>query len=114
MDKLPLHPDIDTRSVEIVMALPEQQIVQCHTVDAGTTARGLLLHSGLMEQFPTVFTGEWYLGIFGKKLDDPDNYVMCDGDRVEVYRPLLIDPQAARRQRAANARNKAGGKQNTG
>lgn len=114
MDKLPSHPDANLLSVEIVMALPEQQIVQYHTVDASTTARGVLLHSGLMEQFPTVFAGEWCLGIFGKKLDDPDKYVMCDGDRVEVYRPLLMDPQAARRQRAANARNQANGRQNTG
>ena len=40
------------------------------------------------------------LGIFGKALREPDTLLLRDGDRVEVYRPLAIDPKAARLERA--------------
>ncbi len=40
------------------------------------------------------------LGIFGKALRHPDKEPLREGDRVEVYRPLQIDPKVARLERA--------------
>jgi len=49
------------------------------------------------------------MGIFSRPLDGkgrplPAEYVMSAGDRVEIYRPLLIDPKAARLDRAKTSR----------
>lgn len=38
------------------------------------------------------------LGIFGRKVA-PDQ-LLHDGDRIEIYRPLALDPMEARRRRA--------------
>ena len=43
------------------------------------------------------------LGIFGKAVRSPDAELLKEGDRIEIYRPLLIDPKAARANRAAKA-----------
>ena len=40
------------------------------------------------------------MGLFGKAVKDPATQVLVDGDRVEIYRPLLIDPKQARVNRA--------------
>ncbi len=105
MATLPSHRDDATRLlVEIAIAFPTEQVVLALAVNPGATAHDVLIQSGLMQRFPTAFRDDWALGIFSKKLDDPSSYVVCEGDRVEVYRPLLLDPQTARRQRAAKAR----------
>jgi len=41
--------------------------------------------------------------IFGKAVK-PHDYLMREGDRVEIYRPLLADPKAVRKARAAKAK----------
>jgi len=70
---------------------------------AGTTAREAVRQAPLGRHFPEVaaaiFT-EADLGIFGRVLRDPDGHRLRNGDRVEVYRPLTIDPKAARAARA--------------
>jgi len=57
--------------------------------------------SGLENDFPGLNIEESKLGMFGKAVRKPEEEVMRDGDRVEIYRPLLIDPKAARANRAA-------------
>jgi uncharacterized protein len=68
-------------------------------VPAGTTAIEAVRLSGIEEQFPEIDLGKHRLGVFGK-LCKPDR-VLNAGDRVEIYRPLLVDPRAARRELAA-------------
>ncbi|SHF30416.1 hypothetical protein SAMN02745148_02293 [Modicisalibacter ilicicola DSM 19980] len=94
-------------TVEVAFALPERQKIVTLSVPPGTTARGAVELANLPHYFPevpaTTFTqGE--LGIFGKLLRDPERHVLQAGDRVEIYRPLLIDPKQARAKRAARAR----------
>jgi len=52
----------------------------------------------LLELFPELVLAELQAGIFGVtcKLDQP----VKEGDRIEIYRPLVHDPKEARRQRA--------------
>lgn len=40
------------------------------------------------------------LGVFGLKIDEPTHYVLNAGDRLEVYRPLKMNPKDVRRKRA--------------
>ena len=42
------------------------------------------------------------LGVFGKAVQA--SHVLSSGERVEIYRPLLIDPKEVRKQRAAKAK----------
>lgn len=89
----------ETLQVEVAFARPERQLILKLEVPRGTTAGEAVRLSGIEEQFPEIELGRNRLGIFGKlcKDDRPLN----PGDRVEIYRPLLADPRAARRELAA-------------
>ena len=69
-------------------------------MEEGSTVAQALLASGLAEQFPEVASPtDVYLGIWGKKVTP--THVLRDLDRVEIYRPLTVDPKVARRERFA-------------
>ncbi|MNO09836.1 Persistence and stress-resistance antitoxin PasI [compost metagenome] len=44
------------------------------------------------------------LGVFGKAIAAPEQRVLEEGERVEIYRPLIADPKEVRKQRAARAK----------
>ncbi|MDR9438460.1 MAG: RnfH family protein [Halomonas sp.] len=90
--------------VEVAYALPDRQRIFPLTVPEGTTARQAVAMAGLEAAFPELPPATFRkadLGIFGKRLRDPAAVRLRAGDRVEVYRPLQIDPKAARSERAA-------------
>lgn len=89
--------------VEVVCALAERQRLLGLDVDSGTTARAAVMASGLAAEFPELDLASCPLGIFGKALANPEERVLEEGDRVEVYRPLLADPKEVRKARAARA-----------
>ena len=93
--------------IEVVFGDRESQHLQRLKVAAGTTARQAV---ALVQVGDT--TQQWAnapIGVFGKKVRD--DYVLQPHDRVEIYRPLLIDPKEARRLRVAKkAEEKAAGK----
>lgn len=64
---------------------------------AGATVADALHESGLQARHPSLDLAAAPVGIWGAlcKRDD----VLRDRDRVEVYRPLQVDPKEARRQR---------------
>lgn len=94
--------------VEVAYALPGEQQIFTLEVPPGTTALQAIERSGVLERFPDIDLGVQKIGIFGK-LNKPD-YVLRPGDRVEIYRPLIADPKAVRKQRAAEGkRMKKGG-----
>ena len=76
----------------------DRQVLKSMTVTEGTTVREAALQSGLGVEFPELDLQQAPLGIFGKAVKDETE--LRDGDRIEVYRPLLIDPKEARRKRA--------------
>ena len=91
-------------TVEVVYATKEQQYLVGLEVDAGTTALAAVQLSGLYTQFP--HTQDYPIGIYGKAV--AADTVLEAHDRVELYRPLLIDPKENRRRRAAkNKENEA-------
>ncbi len=97
--------------VEVSYALPERQTVRALEVEPGVTVEEAIRASGILEEHPEIDLKENKVGIFGKvtRLDT----VLRDGDRVEIYRPLIADPKEARRRRAAQgkAMRKGGGRQ---
>lgn len=85
--------------VSVAWALPGEQIVVPLEVAAGTTAAEAVRASGLPERFPEIDPHHQAIGVFGR-LVSPDR-VLQEGDRVEIYRPLQMDPREARRRLAA-------------
>ncbi|MAT66483.1 MAG: RnfH family protein [Gammaproteobacteria bacterium] len=89
----------DRIRVEVAYARPDQQLILPLEVPRGTTLRQAVEQSGILEHFPEIDLEKQQVGIFGK-LNKPDTELR-DGDRVEIYRPLIADPKEVRKQRAA-------------
>ncbi|MFV8833688.1 RnfH family protein [Aquisalimonas sp.] len=88
----------DSIAVQVAYARPERQCVLDLSVPAGTTAREAVQVSGISEVFGEIDARTSPIGIYGRAVED--EHPLRAGDRVEVYRPLVIDPKEARRQRA--------------
>lgn len=90
----------DMIEIEVAYARPDQQkIVTCQVV-AGTSVFEGAKASGIAEVFPEIEFESCDMGIFGKVVRKPKEEVLREGDRIEIYRPLLIDPKQARLNRA--------------
>ncbi|MGZ5006886.1 MAG: RnfH family protein [Methylobacter sp.] len=85
-------------NVEVAYAKPEQQVVVKLAMEEGASVESAVKASGLLERFPEIMLSELNTGIFGV-VCKPDQHV-TEGDRIEIYRPLVHDPKEARRQRA--------------
>lgn len=90
-------------AIEVVYALADKQKLLRLTVPAGTTVRQAALLSEMDRYFPGLDLAGAPLGIFGKSVLKPDERVLEEGERVEIYRPLIADPKEVRKQRAAKA-----------
>ena len=90
--------------VEVVCSPRAGAVLRKHvSLKAGACVRDALQASGLFDG--TDLAG-WALGVWGT-LRSPDD-LLRDRDRVEVYRPLRVDPKEARRQRHRTQRAPAG------
>lgn len=96
--------DINTIDVEVAYALPQKQALLALTVNAGTTVLQAAQQSGVVEQFEDVDLENAKFGIFGKVVSPTQ--VLNEGDRVEIYRPLIADPKEVRKARAARAKER--------
>ena len=85
--------------VEVAYAEPGRQRVLDIAIATGSTLEQALRASGILEEFPGIDLLKNKVGVFGRvcSLQQP----LQQGDRVEIYRPLLMDPKDLRRQRAA-------------
>ena len=88
--------------VEVIYALPEAVDAVSVNLSIGATLREAVLASGVLERHPEIRLEKQSFGIFGKRAALEAR--LAPGDRVEIYRPLAIDPKEARRQRAAKKR----------
>jgi putative ubiquitin-RnfH superfamily antitoxin RatB of RatAB toxin-antitoxin module len=91
-----------TIRVEVAYARPDRQWLIALTLPAGATLLDAVMQSGLPDEIPDLPALAGNVGIHG--LPCPPTQPLADGDRVEIYRPLTIDPKDARRARAAKAR----------
>jgi uncharacterized protein len=92
-------PQRNELQVEVVFALPEEQVLVALRVREGTTVEGAIAASGLYERFPGHDLKSFDTGIWGRIV--ARTQVLRSGDRVELYRPLRLDPRDARRERAS-------------
>lgn len=84
--------------VEVVYS-PTAREVDCVTLEVaeGATVLHALRESRLLERHPQIDLASARVGVWGRVA--PLSQVLREGDRVEVYRPLTVDPKEARRQR---------------
>lgn len=87
-------------AIEVAYATPEKQRILTLTVEPGTSVMDAAKASGIDKEFPEIDWASAKMGIFGKASRSPDKDEVKAGDRIEVYRPLLIDPKQARKNRA--------------
>lgn len=87
--------------VEVAYALPHDQKIISLQVDETCTAYDAVIRSGIVEAFPEIDPETIPMGIFGKAITSPKTQVLKEGQRVELYRPLIADPKEARAKRAA-------------
>lgn len=97
--------------VEVAYALADQQVILDLDVPLGTTAEQAVVESGVLDTFSDIDLEKNKLGIFGKLTKKTTE--LKQGDRVEIYRPLIADPKEVRRQREAEGKRmkKGGGEQ---
>lgn len=93
-----------TIQVEVAYALPDEQKILAIDVESGTTVYQAAELSGIVELFPDIDLAAVKMGIFGKVVAKPQEQVLQAGDRVEIYRPLIIDPKESRKERAAKVK----------
>lgn len=99
-------------SIEVVYALPHEQQLLAVNVDEGTTIEQAIVQSGICEYFPEIDPANASVGIFSRaaKL----NQQLKDGDRIEIYRPLIADPKELRKLRAERAKEEGRASKVTG
>ena len=94
--------------IEVAYATPESQKIVAVDVEPGITAQQAVALSGIATFYPDADFDSAPLGIFGnalgaRGLPEASEYILKDGDRVEIYRPLIADPKEVRKKRAAEA-----------
>ena len=90
-------------NVEVAYALPDKQRIEKLSVAQGTTALEAVEQAKMgrfFDDLPDLRAAK--VGVFGKAV--PVTHELSEGERVEIYRELLVDPKAIRRARADKAR----------
>jgi putative ubiquitin-RnfH superfamily antitoxin RatB of RatAB toxin-antitoxin module len=88
--------------VWVVYALPDRQSVQELQLPEPATVAEAVARSGLLQKFPELGDRPLACAIFGRAV--ADSHLLCADDRVEILRPLQVDPKESRRRAAARSR----------
>jgi putative ubiquitin-RnfH superfamily antitoxin RatB of RatAB toxin-antitoxin module len=91
--------------VEVAYATPDRQLILRVRLAAGSSVADAIEQSGICAEFPDMEINSASVGIFSRKVGM--DHVLREGDRVEIYRPLIADPKESRRKRAAGGDKKA-------
>lgn len=95
--------------IEVAFATPERQRLMMLEVEAGTSVEEAIVLSGIAAKFDDENLADLPVGVWGREVSR--DYRLKNGDRVEIYRSLLIEPREARRQLAeAGLTMKQGGR----
>jgi putative ubiquitin-RnfH superfamily antitoxin RatB of RatAB toxin-antitoxin module len=94
--------------IEVAYALRNTQTLLELEVNEGATLKQAIKASGILDIYPKINLSKDKIGIFGKiaKLDT----MLRDKDRIEIYRPLIADPKAVRKERVAQGKKMRSGK----
>ncbi len=86
--------------IEVAYATPQKQKIVALTVAPETSVFEAAEQSNITAEFPEIDLETVAMGVFGKVVKAPKSHPLRDGDRVELYRALTIDPKQARLNRA--------------
>ena len=89
-------------TIEVCYALPREQTLIEVELPQGATVREAIDASGVLARHPEIDLANQKVGVFGKL--KPLDTVLADHDRIEIYRPLIVDPKAARLARVEKSR----------
>ncbi len=84
--------------IEVAYAAPDKQVLLGLSVPQGTSVAEGIEQSAIQDEFPELKMDLKAVGIFSRKV--PLDHRLKEGDRIEIYRPLMADPKEMRRQRA--------------
>lgn len=84
--------------VEVAYATPVEQKIICLQIEEGMTLEEIIHFSGILKSYPEIDLAHQKIGVFSKLKQLTD--IAYEGDRIEIYRPLAMDPKEARRKRA--------------
>lgn len=92
----------DHIKIEVVYGVPDKQSILVVNVDIDCTIEDAILQSGILSLYPDIDLAKNKVGIWNHtaKL----NAGLRDGDRIEIYRPLIADPKEVRKRRAEKAK----------
>jgi uncharacterized protein len=96
------HIEAGRVSVEVAYAGAQGQALIPVAGELGLTAREAIERSGVLRRFPEIDLAVNKVGVYGRLI--PLDQALDSGDRVEVYRPLIADPKAQRKKRAAEGK----------
>ncbi len=94
-----------TIAIEVACLAPGAPLLVALVLPAGATVADAWARSGFAGRVPGLVASDDNVGIFAQRCTLAT--VLRDGDRVEVYRPLLADPKETRRKRAAAQKKKS-------
>lgn len=89
-------------NIEVCYALPDKQTLIELELPEGATLRQAIDASGILARHPDIDLTKQKTGVFGKL--KPLDAVLADHDRVEIYRPLIVDPKVSRQRRVEKSR----------
>ncbi len=87
----------DLVHIDIVFAQAHSAIIRSFAVKPRATVQDALALAAQTPEFAAIPVLNAAVGIYGKRVDL--NQLLCNGDRLEIYRPLSVDPKVARRAR---------------
>jgi len=88
--------------IEVAYGLASKQSLVAITVKEGTTVEEAIKASKLLTEYPDIDLSKNKVGIWSRVVRLTD--VVKDGDRIEIYRPLIADPKEIRKRRAEKAK----------
>jgi len=93
---------METIHIEVAYAKPDKQVIVALDLPCETIVEQAIEISGLLKKFKEIELGKNKVGIFSKPCTLKTK--LREGDRVEIYRPLIADPKKIRKQRAAQGK----------
>ena len=92
----------DLINCEVAYALPTQQAIVSVAVKPDATVEEVITASTILQQFPDIDLSKTKVGIWSRVVKLRES--VSDGDRIEIYRPLIADPKEIRKRRAEKAK----------
>ena len=93
---------VEQIAIELVYGLPNEQTLLSLQIDAQSTVEQAIVESGICQQYKEIDLAVNKVGVWNRAVKL--GQIVEDGDRIEIYRPLIADPKEVRKRRAEKAK----------